>query len=35
MLEAYEKIWQSLYGKKYPWDSNPWVEVDEFRRIDG
>jgi hypothetical protein len=29
----YELLWDSLNGKKYPWASNPWVWVVEFRYI--
>lgn len=25
--------WDSINGKKYPWESNPWVFVIEFRRV--
>jgi len=24
-LEAYAALWDSINGKKHPWDSNPWV----------
>ena len=27
-------LWQSINGKKYPWESNPWVWVYEFERIE-
>ena len=27
-------LWNSINGKKYPWDSNPWVFVIEFRVVD-
>ena len=30
--ELYKRLWDSLYGKKYPWASNPWVEVVTFER---
>lgn len=26
-------LWDSINGKKYPWSSNPWVWVIEFKRI--
>ena len=25
-------LWDSINGKKYPWESNPWVWVYEFVR---
>lgn len=28
----FEKFWDSINGKKYPLDSNPWVWVIEFRK---
>lgn len=30
---AFRILWQSINGKKYPWDSNPWVWVLSFSRI--
>lgn len=30
----FKKLWDSINGKKHPWDSNPWVWVIEFRRIE-
>lgn len=30
---AYRDLWDSINAKKYPWSSNPWVWVIEFRRI--
>jgi len=30
----FEKLWNSINGKKYPWDSNPWVWVIEFKKVD-
>ena len=32
--ENFENLWDSINGKKYPWASNPWVWVIEFRRIE-
>lgn len=29
----YKEFWNSLNGKKHPWDSNPWVWVIEFKKI--
>lgn len=31
---AFKSLWQSINGKKHPWDSNPWVWVYEFERIE-
>jgi len=32
---AYEQMWNSLNAKRgYPWESNPWVWVLEFKRIE-
>lgn len=31
---SFESLWQSINGKKHPWDSNPWVWVYEFKIID-
>ena len=28
----FSRIWDSINGKKYPWSSNPWVWVIEFKR---
>lgn len=30
---GFYSIWNSINGKKYPWASNPWVWILEFRRI--
>lgn len=29
----FKSLWDSIYSKKFPWDSNPWVWVIEFKRI--
>lgn len=29
--EQFEKLWDSINGKKYPWNSNPYVWVIEFQ----
>lgn len=29
--QAFESIWDSINGKTYPWSSNPWVWVVEFK----
>ncbi len=28
------KLWDSINGKKYPWNSNPWVWVIEFEEVE-
>jgi len=33
MRNEFKDIWDSINGKKYPWDNNPWVWVVEFKRI--
>ena len=30
---AFKSLWEKINGKKYPWDSNPYVWVIEFKRI--
>lgn len=30
---SYAQLWNSINSKKYPWSSNPWVWVIEFRRL--
>ena len=27
----FARLWNSIYGKKYPWESNPWVWVYDFK----
>jgi hypothetical protein len=27
------RVWNNINGKKYPWDSNPYVYVYEFMRV--
>ena len=29
----FKALWDSINGKKYPWDSNPWVWVIKFKVI--
>jgi hypothetical protein len=31
--EAFHGLWDSINGKKYPWESNPWVWVVEFKVV--
>jgi len=31
--QDFSRIWDRINGKKYPWDSNPWVWVIEFKRL--
>ena len=31
---SFETLWQSINAKKHPWESNPWVWVYEFERIE-
>ena len=33
-LLAYERLWDKINGKKYPWESNPWVWAITFKRIE-
>ena len=32
--ETFRSLWQSINAKKHPWESNPWVWVYEFERIE-
>lgn len=32
-VEMYRALWDSINGKTYPWSSNPWVWVVEFKRV--
>jgi hypothetical protein len=29
--EGFQDLWDSINGKKFPWDSNPWVWVIQFK----
>jgi len=29
---SFERLWDKMHGKKYPWSSNPWVWVIEFKK---
>jgi hypothetical protein len=31
----FKKLWDSINGKKHPWESNPWVWVVEFELFSG
>ena len=31
---SFQTLWQSINAKKYPWESNPWVWVYDFERIE-
>ena len=31
--EKFIELWDSINGKTYPWESNPWVFVTEFKAI--
>jgi len=33
MRSQFKNCWDSINRKKYPWESNPWVWVIEFKRI--
>ena len=30
---GFAMLWDSINGKKYPWESNPWVWCIEFKRV--
>lgn len=32
-VESFAELWNSINGKKHPWESNPWVWAVTFRRI--
>jgi hypothetical protein len=32
-VQKFEMLWDSIYAGKYPWESNPWVWVIEFKRV--
>lgn len=31
--DEYQRLWNSINGKKYPWDSNPWIWVITFKKV--
>ena len=31
--EQFQRLWDSIYSETFPWKSNPWVWVIEFRRL--
>ena len=33
--ESYASLWDSINGKKHPWESNPWVFVYTFKVVEG
>jgi hypothetical protein len=33
-IEAYREKWDDINRKTHPWESNPWVWVYEFKRVD-
>lgn len=33
--DAFESLWDSINGKRAPWQSNPWVWVVDFKRAGG
>jgi len=34
-LEGFIELWDSRFGKKYPWRKNPWVWITEFKCLTG
>lgn len=34
LKKSFQSLWQSINAKKHPWESNPWVWVYEFDRIE-
>lgn len=34
-INSYKKLWDSINGKKHPWESNPWVFVYTFKVVEG
>jgi len=32
-FESFQMLWDSINGDKYPWDSNPYVWVIQFKRV--
>lgn len=32
-IDSYHTLWDAINGKKYPWSSNPWTWVIEFKRV--
>lgn len=33
-IDSWINLWNSINGKKHPWESNPWVWVVEFKRVE-
>lgn len=33
--ESFHLLWDSINGKRHPWESNPWVWVLGFRKLEG
>lgn len=33
-INSFQSLWDSINAKKHPWESNPWVWVYEFERIE-